>query len=57
MALQLQNLLNLQTRSTISLLPLLLKLKKVLIIHIGTFLIFLEADLMTYFSNLMTPFS
>ena len=57
MALQVQNLLNLQTRSTISLLPLLLKLKKVLIIHIGTFLIFLEADLMTYFSNLMTPFS
>ena len=57
MALQVQNLLNLQTRSTISLLPLLLKLKKVSIIHIGTFLIFLEADLMTYFSNLMTPFS
>ena len=57
MALQVQNLLNLQTRSTISLLPLLLKLKKVSIIHIGTFLIFLEADLMTYFSNLMTAFS
>ena len=50
MTLQVQNLFKLQTRSTISLLPLLLKLKKILVIPIGTFLIFLETDLITPFS-------
>ena len=45
-----QNQLKLQTYSTISLHPLLLKVKKVLKIPINTFLIFLKIDLINRFS-------